>query len=68
MESTKPWYLSRTIWASLVAAVGGLAGVAGMPIDPLEQQSVADLILQGVTAVAGIVAVAGRLFATSRLR
>jgi hypothetical protein len=65
MEDTKPWYLSRTIWASLVAAAGGLAGLAGMPVDPLEQASMAELAVQAVTAVAGIIAIIGRLFATS---
>jgi hypothetical protein len=68
MDTSKPWYQSRTIWASLIAAGGALTGMAGYPVDPLQQASLADLLLQGVTAVAGIVAIVGRLFATSRLR
>lgn len=67
MDATKPWYLSRTIWASIVAACGALAGMAGLPIDALEQETASELLVQGVTAIAGIAAVLGRIFATSRI-
>ena len=32
LENTKPWYLSRTIWASLVAILAAAGGLFGLPV------------------------------------
>lgn len=67
MNDSKPWYLSRTIWASLVSMAGAVAGFAGLPADTLDQPAMTDALLQVVTAVAGLVAILGRLSATERI-
>ena len=67
MNETKPWYLSRTIWASLVTVLAALAGLFGLPAEALQDPAIPDLLLQAVTAVAGLIAIAGRLSAKARI-
>lgn len=66
-DQTKPWYLSRTIWAALVAIATGALGLAGQPIDDLDQNALVEALLQAVTAIAGVVALLGRLDARERI-
>ena len=67
MNDMKPWYLSRTIWAALVAAASAVAGLAGYPSDRLDEALVTDSLLELTTAISAIVAILGRLWATSRI-
>lgn len=68
MDMTKPWYLSKTVWASLVTIGLSIAGMLGLPTGSIDQGSLADTLLQLVTAVSGAVAIFGRLAATTKLR
>lgn len=67
MTATKPWYLSRTIWASVVAVVTGAAGMMGLPVDAADGALITDTLLQGVSAIAGLIAILGRLSAKDRI-
>ncbi|MET3790753.1 hypothetical protein [Aquamicrobium terrae] len=67
MTATKPWYLSRTIWASVVAVVTGAAGMVGLPVDAAYGALITDTLLQGVSAVAALIAILGRLSAKDRI-
>ena len=67
MTTAKPWYLSRTIWASIVAVLSGGAGFLGIPIGGADDTALTDAVLQLVTAVAGLVAIFGRLGAKDRI-
>lgn len=67
MIANKPWYLSRTIWASLIAVLSAGGSLIGMPVDDVDQAALAETILQAVAAVGGILAILGRLTATSRI-
>jgi hypothetical protein len=67
MTTIKPWYLSRTIWASIVTVSIGAAGLAGLPIDGIDGSSLTDTLLQAVTALSGLIAIAGRLWANKRI-
>lgn len=67
MTTIKPWYLSRTIWASVVTMLIGAAGVAGLPVNGIDGSSLADTLLQGVTALSGLIAIVGRLWAKERI-
>ena len=67
MTSAKPWYLSRTIWASLITIVTAAAGLIGLPIDGLDNSALTDSLLQAVTALSGLVAILGRLGARDRI-
>ena len=67
MTTAKPWYLSRTIWASIVAVMSGGAGFLGIPIGGVDDAALTDAVLQAVTAVGGLVAILGRLGAKDRI-
>lgn len=67
MIATKPWYLSRTIWASIVTILTGTAGLTGVPLDGLDGSALTDTLLQAVSAISGLIAVFGRLSAKERI-
>ncbi len=62
MDSTKPWYTSKTIWASLVGALATLASLFGINIADLSSQ-LGDQILGVVTLIGTVVAIFGRVTA-----
>jgi hypothetical protein len=67
MTTSKPWYLSRTIWASIVTVLTGAVGLTGLPIDGLDSSALTDTLLQAISAVSGLIAVFGRLSAKHRI-
>ncbi|MBX3531659.1 MAG: hypothetical protein KF849_13710 [Rhizobiaceae bacterium] len=67
MDDAKPWYLSRTIWASLITVLLAVAGIVGVPVAAVDGGALADAIVQAVTAILGVVAILGRLNATRRI-
>ena len=67
MISTKPWYLSRTIWASVITVLTGRAGRSGLPCEDLDHAALVETLLQAVSAVSGLIAVIGRLSAKHRI-
>lgn len=67
MTTIKPWYLSRTIWASIVTILTGTAGLTGVPLDGLDGSVLTDTLLQAVSAISGLIAVFGRLSAKERI-
>ena len=67
MAEDKPWYLSRTVWAGLVALFLSLAGAFGLISDTVDQGALTDILLQLATGIASLIAVFGRLGATSRI-
>jgi len=67
MIATKPWYLSRTIWASVVTILTGAAGLTGLPLDGLDNSALTDTLLQAISAISGLIAIFGRLSARDRI-
>lgn len=67
MATIKPWYLSRTIWASVVTMLTGAAGLTGIPLDGLDNSALADTLLQAISAISGLIAIFGRLSAKHRI-
>ena len=67
MTSSKPWYLSRTIWASIVTILTGGAGLIGLPLGGIDSTALTDTILQAITAVSGLIAIMGRISAKERI-
>ena len=67
MTSAKPWYLSRTIWASLITIVSAVASLTGLPMDGVDSGALTDTLLQAVTALSGLVAILGRIGARDRI-
>jgi len=67
MTETKPWYLSRTIWASLITIVTAGGGLFGLPLAGIDNAALTDTLLQAIAAISGLVAIFGRLEAKSRI-
>lgn len=67
MNSTKPWYLSRTIWASLITVASAAGSMLGVPVGAIDNAALTDALLQAIAAVSGLVAIFGRLQATERI-
>ncbi|RST87239.1 hypothetical protein EJC49_06480 [Aquibium carbonis] len=67
MTEQKPWYLSRTVWASIVTIATTMGGVFGLPLAGLDNSAVTDTILQVAAAISGVVALWGRIVATNRI-
>lgn len=68
MIQSKPWYLSRTIWASIISILAAGAGFAGISTEAIDRGLLTDSILQVITAVSGVVAILGRVSATASIR
>jgi hypothetical protein len=67
MTHFKPWYLSKTIWASGISVACALLGFAGVPTGGIDQSALADQALQIISALSGVVAIFGRVSAGSRI-
>ena len=67
MNDFKPWYASRTIWGSIIALVAAVASAFGVEIDQQLQTSVVESLLQLVAIGGSIVAVFGRMTATTMI-
>lgn len=68
MNDSKPWYLSRTIWASMVTIAATAATMLGYPLGEIDGSVVSEGLLQAVTAISGLIAIFGRIQARSRIR
>jgi hypothetical protein len=67
MTQSKPWYLSKTIWASGISIGCALLGLAGFPTSGIDQAALADQMLQIISALSGVMAIFGRLSAGARI-
>jgi hypothetical protein len=67
MEPTKPWYQSRTIWASIITVGAALAALFGLPVGEADQAELTEKVLQFLTAAGALVAIVGRIIAKSRI-
>lgn len=65
MTDTKPWYMSRTIWAALVSVAASIGAFLGFETDEATRTNLTDALLQIIAALAGIMAIFGRLSARS---
>ena len=68
MDNTIPWYKSRTIWATLIAAISALLSMTGHSIDPTSQDQLvtaASDVANGVAVLASFVAAYYRTKATN---
>lgn len=68
MYDLKNWYHSKTIWGALVAVGASALKVAGIDIPAGDQGTVVDSLVNIAGAVGGLLAVYGRLTATSAIR
>ena len=67
MPETKPWYLSKTIIATIISMVVALLAEFHVKLPAIDQGQLTDMVLAITTGVAGIVAIYGRATAKKQL-
>lgn len=67
MTSTEKWYKSKTIWASIVVVIATALGFFGIELASADQTALVELIIGAITAVAGFIAIYGRVVATKKI-
>ena len=67
MLNEKPWWESRTIWASVIAVAAVIAGYFRFEIVEADQAALVDAITSIVGAVAGVIAIYTRATAKASL-
>ena len=67
MLDVKPWYASKTIWASLIAVATAMSPMFGITLDQSSQEQLSDIAVQLVTVAASLTAIFGRLSATDQI-
>ena len=67
MDDVKSIFASRTIWAALIALLGGGLGLAGYSFGEADQSAALELISGIVAALGGLGALYGRITASKRL-
>ena len=65
---TKSWYASKAVWGGLIAVGAAVAGGFGVVVDADTQSQIADLIVIGVGAVGGLLAIYGRIKAGKSIK
>jgi hypothetical protein len=65
MSTEKAWYLSKTVWASIVTILLSCSSFFHISTDGIDQGAFTDTIVQFVTALSGIAALFGRVSATT---
>jgi hypothetical protein len=64
----KPWYLSKTIWGAVVAALSiGLGLWRHLTMSPQDQASLVDVIVGIAGSMGSVVAIYGRVTATTSI-
>jgi hypothetical protein len=67
----KPWYLSKTIWASLLIVIVSALSIFGRPEEAAavqeESGGIADWIVQLITLILGALAFYGRITTKAKL-
>lgn len=67
VEGVKAWYQSKTVWGALIAVAASVLQVAGIDFGVAEQGQLADIAVTLAGAVGGLLALYGRLVATSSI-
>lgn len=67
MTGTTAWYMSKTVWGSIIALLAGFATLAGVKLDATLQDQLAELLVGVANIVGGAVAFYGRVKATTTI-
>jgi len=64
MVDEKPWFMSKTIWGSLISVAAALVSTLGISLDGAVQVAITDAVVQLIGAAGALLAIYGRLAAT----
>jgi hypothetical protein len=68
MEDDKQWYMSKTVWGALLALGASVLQFTGIQVGAVDQSTIADSAVSIAGAVGSLIAVYGRVTATSTIR
>ena len=68
MDTVKAWYQSKTVWGALIAVLAPLFQVVGLNLPAGFETELAQGLATVAGAVGGLIALYGRLSATSAIR
>ncbi len=68
MNDTKAWYYSKTIWGALIAVFAPLLHAAGLNLPGGVEAEFADGLATVAGGIGGLVALYGRLSATTTIK
>ncbi|MDE1186260.1 MAG: hypothetical protein PW844_07265 [Pantoea sp.] len=68
MEDAKHWYYSKTIWGALLAVGASALQIRGVQIGAADQATIADSAVSIAGAVGGLLAVYGRVTASTAIK
>lgn len=68
MDDMKAWYQSKTIWGALIAVLAPLLQVVGLNLPGGFENELAEGLVTVAGGVGGLVALYGRLSATSAIK
>jgi hypothetical protein len=68
MEDAKQWYYSKTIWGALLAVGSSALQIKGLQIGPADQSTIVDSAVSIAGAVGGLLAVYGRVTASTAIK
>ena len=64
MVDEKPWFMSKTIWGSLISVAAAFTATLGISLDQAAQSEITDALVQLIGAAGALIAIYGRLTAT----
>lgn len=67
MTDTKPWWQSRTLWGAIVTLASAGLGLAGLDLGNADREALIELLTSLGAALGGVIAIAGRISAKSRI-
>jgi hypothetical protein len=68
MDDMKAWYQSKTVWGALIAVAASLLQAGGIDLGNEVQSELADLAVTLAGAAGGLVAIYGRISASTGIR
>ncbi|WP_422373323.1 hypothetical protein [Hoeflea sp.] len=67
MDTTKPWWQSKTLWGALVTLGAAALGLAGIDLADSEREALTEMMTSLGAAIGGLLAIIGRISARSRI-
>ncbi|MEQ8480007.1 MAG: hypothetical protein RIC18_05050 [Hoeflea sp.] len=67
MDTTKPWWKSKTLWGAFVTLVAAALGLAGIDLADTEREALTEMMASLGAALGGLIALVGRISARSRI-
>lgn len=68
MDSTKSWWQSKTVWASVIGLAALVGGAFGLTLTEADQNTATEITVTVVGVVSSVIALYGRVTATKQIK